>query len=65
MGYATQILMLLLSFLLRCLLYINTHASIIIDRVAVQINQSINQYKFYSERNIAENIQIFLQLYMI
>ena len=29
------------------------------------VNQSINQYKFYSERNITENIKIFLQLYMI
>ena len=28
-------------------------------------DQSINQYKFYSERNITENIKIFLQLYMI
>ena len=29
------------------------------------INQSINQYKFLSEKNITENFKIFLQLYMI
>ena len=29
------------------------------------INQSINQYKLYTERNISENIKILLQLYMI
>ena len=28
------------------------------------LNQSINQYKLYSERNITENIKIFLQLYI-
>ena len=28
------------------------------------INKSINQYKFYSERNITENIKIFLCMIM-
>ena len=30
-----------------------------------EIDISINQYKFYSERNITKSIKIFLQLYMI
>ena len=32
---------------------------------AVTALQLINQYKYYSERNITDNIKIFLQLYMI
>ena len=36
----------------------------IIDKIRYQLI-SINQYKRFSERNITENIKIFLQLYMI
>ena len=55
------------SHTVECMIHVNNGRSLkillMIDDVSS--NQSINQYKLYSEINFTENIKIFLQLYMI